>query len=117
MKIKIILKAFFLFWLNLILVGLLIIIFSKAGTAPNIYSPLKVVDYVIKDDSEICAGALELIYSYKNYNYYLPCIKSASISLIWDDGVVDSLKNAIEKEKVTMDSLESHGLGIIKNEK
>ena len=116
MKIKIIIKCVFVFILSLILVGLILII-TNTGDAPSIYDQLKVVDYTIQDDSEVCAQALELIYSDSDYNYYLPCIKSAYISLIWDDGTVDSLKNAIENEKVSMKSLESHGLGIIKNEK
>lgn len=116
MKTKIILKSIFVFFLTLILIGLLYIIFSS-GDAPSIYSPLQVVDYKIQDDTEACPAALELIYSDNKYNYYLSCIKSANISIIWDDGVVDSLKNAIEKEKVTIESLERHGLEIIKNEK
>ena len=117
MKVKIILKSVFVFVLSLILDGLILIIMDKGNKRVSIYDELKVVDYKIQDDTENCAQALELIYSDDKYNYYLPCIKSAYISLIWDDGVVDSLKNAISKEKVTMSSLEKHGLGIIKNEK
>ncbi len=116
MKTKIILKSIFVFFLTLILIGLIYIIFSK--TPGNIQvSNLKIVDYVIRDDSNVCPSALELIYTDDEYNYYLPCIKSANITLVWEDGVIDSLKNALEHEKVTITSLEKHGLEIIKNEK
>ena len=117
MKTKLVLKCIFLFFLLIILIGLLYIIMQKAGTSPEMYSPLKVVDYYIQNDTEECPKALELIYSDKKYNYYLPCIESENITLVWEDGVVDSLKNAISKEKVTIESLKRHGLDILKNEK
>jgi len=117
MNIKLIFKCIFVFFLTLILIGLVYIIIDKAGTGTGIYDPLKIVDYKIEDKTETCDDALELIYSDDKYNYYLPCMKSENISLVWDDGVVDSLSHALEFQKVDIDSLESHGLDIVKNEK
>ena len=116
MKAKIVLKSIFLFILVLILIGLLYIIFTKSGN-DNGVNVFKLVDYVIEDRTETCNEKLELIYSSKGKKYYLPCEKSEYVFLKWDDGVVDSLKNAIDKEKVTMDSLMEHGLEIIVNDK
>ena len=117
MKAKLTLKIIFVFFLSIILIGLIIIIFDKAGTGASIYNPPRLVDYVIVDKTDYCEDELELIYSDNKYNYYLPCTKSSTVFLEWDEGVTDPLKFAIEKEKVTIDSLIEHGLGVVKNEK
>lgn len=117
MKAKLIAKCIFVFFLSIILVCLIFIIFDKAGTGTGIYEPPKLVDYVIVDKTDYCEDTRELIYSDKKYNYYLPCTKSSTVFLEWDEGVTDPLKFAIENEKVTIDSLIEHGLGVIKDEK
>ena len=117
MKTRLIIKSIFVFFLSVILICLVIIIFDKAGTGAGIYNPPKLVDYVIVDKTEVCTDVLELIYSDKKYNYYLPCQKSSTVFLEWDEGVTDPLRFAIENEKVTIDSLIDHGLGVIKDEK
>ena len=118
MKARLIAKSIFVVFLIIILFCLIFIIFDKAGTGAKIYNPIKIVDYSIVENSpDECEEMLELIYSDKKYNYYLPCKKSDNISLVWEEGVTDPLMFAIEHEKVTMDSLMEHGLDIIKNEK
>ena len=114
MKTKIIIKGIFVFFLIIILIGLIYIIFTKTGYDYSV-NTLKLVDYVIDDRSEECDDETELIYSQGNSKYYLPCNKSSKIYLIWDDGVVDSLKNAIDNEKVDMKSLKDHGLELIEH--
>ena len=116
MKNRIVFKSIFLFFLIIILIGLIFIIFDKAGTRTGIYMP-KPIDYRIEYDSEVCLDALEEIYSDSKYTYSLPCISSSNIKIVWEDGITDPLMFAIEKEKVTMESLEEHGLKIYKNEK
>ena len=117
MNYKLLFRYIFVFFLTLILIGLIYIIIDKAGNGISIYDPLKVVDYKIEDTTQECEEMLELIYTDKKYNYYLPCKKSENVSLIWDDGVVDSLSHALEFQKVDIDSLTRHGLDIVKNEK
>ena len=117
MKSRIIFKSIFVFFLTIILFCLIFIIFDKTGTGATIYNPPAIVDYTIIDNRDECENNTELIYSDKNYNYYLVCSNSSSVFLSWDEGVVDPLKFALEKEKVTMNSLINHGLKVIKNEK
>lgn len=117
MKGRLIFKTVFVIILTFILIGLIFIIYDKAGTAAHIYNPLLVSDYVIIDESKDCSGEEELIYEDSKYKYYLPCPSSYDISLEWTDGDTDLLKNALNNKKVTIESLEDHGLKVIKHEK
>ena len=64
-----------------------------------------------------CKQEEELIYEDKDYNYYLSCLGSYNIYLEWTDGSRDLVKNALINKKVTIKSLEEHGLKIIRHEK
>ena len=112
MKTKFALKSIFVIFLTMILVCLVIIILDR-----NNYSMPALVDYFIEDNSNECYGEKELIYSDKDYNYYLPCNKSSNITIHWDEGVSESLSHSLKYGKVSIESLIKHGLGIIKNEK
>ena len=118
MNNKIMFKIIFLILQIIVLIGLIVVSFEKTGSKISIYNP-KIVDYKILYDSEnsVCADALEEIYSDNKYVYSLPCISSSTIKISWEDGVVEPLMFSIEKGKVTMESLEEHGLKIYKNEK
>jgi len=43
-------------------------------------------DFIITDENEICASALEFIYEDENYKYYFPCLKSNTVFIEFADG-------------------------------
>lgn len=57
-----------------------------------------------------CAQALELIYEDEMYSYYLSCIKSEYIIVSFRDGTVLNIKEALEKEKISMHDLDIYGI-------
>lgn len=71
-------------------------------------------DFEIIDTTEVCAEALEGIYSDNIYEYFLPCIKSQNITIKFSDGRTLPLKEAIETEQVTINQLQGKGLKIYK---
>lgn len=101
----------------IIVVMLLIIIFLFISNQELINKKNNSNDYTIIDTTEICAEALEEIYSDDDYTYYLPCIKSSNIYIKWDNGDIHKLMDDINNGKVTMDSLIKHGLKVTKDEK
>lgn len=117
MRVKIYFKITYVIFLTVILVCLLYIIISKAGTRAHIYEPLQIADYVIKDENKNCKKEEELLYEGENYNYYLTCLGSYNIYLEWSDGSRDLVKNALKNKKVTIESLIEHGLKVVKHEK
>ena len=117
MNSKIYLKVLYVIFLNALLVLFIFFVYDKTGTRAHMYSPLLIADYKIVDENKECTKGKELIYSDKDYNYYLSCKGSYNIYLQWTDGSKDLLKNALKNNKVTIDSLTSHGLKIIKHEK
>ncbi len=76
----------------------------------------KDLDFAIVDETEICAEALELFYEDDHYKYYFPCMKS-STTFIKKDGKKITIKEALEKEVITIDSLLKTGLSFIREEK
>ncbi|MBR4178145.1 MAG: hypothetical protein IKR57_02210 [Bacilli bacterium] len=118
MRERIVFRCMFLVLLLIILIGLIYILFDRSGTRTGIYMP-PIVDYKIVYDtsSEECEEMLEEIYRDDKYIYSLPCKNSSKITILWDDGVEEPLKYSIEKEKVSMESLEEHGLKIHKSKK
>ncbi len=106
MKTKITLKIIFVTLLIIILIGLTMLIFSN-NESTNIN---KIIDYKIIDRTTSCTEELEEIYKDDKNTYYLPCVKSGNIKLVWDNGEIDLLKNAINNGKVTIKSLKDHGL-------
>ena len=111
------LKIAFVVVLSVVLLFLIFIIYDKAGKRTGIYEPPALADYIIVDLSEDCKKGEELIYEDEKYSYYLPCLSSYDIYLEWTDGARDLIKNAINNNKVTIDSLIEHGLKVIKHEK
>ena len=111
MKTKITLKIIFAISLVVILIGLICVIFLK-----NEGEKTPTIDYKIVDNTKSCAEALEEIYKDQKYTYYLPCIKSDNIELVWNNGEKDYLKDAINNKKVSIDSLKEHGLEVIEYE-
>ena len=117
MRGRLYLKIVFVIFLSAILFCLIFIIYDKAGTRTHIYDEIVLSDYVIKNENVNCPKGEELIFEDDKYNYYLNCLGSYKIYLIWDDGSKDLVKNALKNKKVTIDSLINHGLEIIKHEK
>jgi len=51
-------------------------------------------EFIIVDETKICADALELIYEDGNYKYYFGCIKSNTVFIVFPDGTRMSVKEA-----------------------
>lgn len=68
------------------------------------------LDFRIEDRTEVCAQALEEIYRDDITTCYLPCIKSATIFLVYEDGSEITLRDALNKKKVTIEELRETGL-------
>ncbi len=85
--------------------------------------PLEVKsDFKIIDKTEICAQALEKFYEDEQYEYYFHCIKNATTLLNFGkyfDGsdVIFTVKDALEKNMVTIKQLEEKGLDFIRKSK
>lgn len=79
---------------------------------PNLNS-----NYILVDETEMCATALEKIYEEGIYVYYLPCIQSEAIFLKYEDGTKISVKDALDNHIVTIDDLISKGLNVHKEYK
>lgn len=71
-------------------------------------------DFEIIDTTEVCAEALEGIYSDNVYDYFLPCIKSQNITIKFNNGTEVSLKEAINSKMVTIKGLQEKGLVVYK---
>ena len=111
MKLRLALRCVFTTILVIIIVLLLVIFFDKAGTRTGV---LRLSDYVIENysESDTCVDMIEYVYEKDGKRYYLPCPMSNDIVLVWDDGSRDYLKDALRNEKVTVKSLQEHGLRI-----
>lgn len=73
-------------------------------------------DYTIEDTTEVCAQSLEEIYRTNDYIYYLPCVKSDNLYLIWVDGTKTKMIDDLNSGKVSIESLQKHGLKVYKYE-
>lgn len=60
-----------------------------------------------------CATALELIYENDLYSYYFECIKSKYIVVNFTDGTSLNIKEALEKEKLSIQELDIYGIEYI----
>ena len=119
MRTKIVFKSIFTVILIIILIGLIFIIYGKAGTSARIYDPLALSTYKIEYDKldVECTPEPEIIYEDEDFFYCLPCMSSYNIYLVWDDGTTELLKNAINNKKVNIKSLKDQGLEIVRYEK
>ena len=66
----------------------------------------------IVDTTDTCAEALEEIYRDDKNIYYLPCIKSANITIKLADGNEYPLRVALENDLVTIPELKTLGLSM-----
>jgi len=64
--------------------------------------------FIIVDETEICATALEKFYEDDIYEYYFSCIKSQSVFIKFNDGRRYNLKEALENNIVSMKELEKY---------
>ncbi len=108
---KIIVKRIFILILAIILISLSIIAFGNLNDDKqvSIYTSFT-NEYSLVDKSENCGNALELIYETSTTAYFLNCFKSNSIYLEYADGTIITLREALDGEKVTIESLIEHGL-------
>lgn len=81
----------------------------------NIICP-KDADFVIVDETEVCAEALELFYEDENYKYYYPCIKNAT-TFIKKNNKKQTVKESLEDKTISVESLLKSGLSFIRKEK
>lgn len=72
------------------------------------------LNFTVDDRTEICAEALEEIYRDDIFIYYLPCIQSNTIYLVYDDGIEITLRDALDEKVVTIEELEQANLKISK---
>jgi hypothetical protein len=79
---------------------------------PNLNS-----DYVLIDETEMCLSALEKVYEEGIYEYYLPCIQSDTIFLVYEDGTKISVGDALDNKIVEIDDLIAKGLKVYKEYK
>ena len=106
-------KRIFVLVLGVILVSLSIIAFGNLDDSvqTGMYIPI-VSEYSLVDKSENCEKALELIYETTTTAYFLNCFKSNNIYLEYADGTIITLREALDGEKVTIESLIDHGLEV-----
>ena len=69
-------------------------------------------NFHIKDETIICAAMLEEIARDNNYIYYLNCLKSDTVALIYDSGTKISVKTALNTKIVTIYELIAAGLDV-----
>lgn len=81
----------------------------------NIICP-KDADFVIVDETEVCAEALELFYEDENYKYYYPCIKNAT-TFIKKNNKKQTVRESLEDKTISVESLLKSGLSFIRKEK
>lgn len=67
-------------------------------------------DFIISDETGVCAQKLEEIARDDMFIYYLSCVKSSTIFLEYGDGTKISVKDALAKKKVTIRQLIDKGL-------
>jgi len=70
--------------------------------------------FEIIDTTEVCAEALEGIYTDITGEYYLPCMKSQNIYIKFGDGTTYSLKFVLNNNILTIQELIDGGLNVIK---
>ena len=79
-------------------------------------------DYILIDKTKeepnfVCAEALEGFYQDDNYYYYYSCIKSDYIIVRYKDGSEETVKEAINNGKITINDLDKFNIGYYKEEK
>jgi hypothetical protein len=65
------------------------------------------------EDPDIGDAAMELIYEDEYHRYYLTSIRSNKIMITFEDGLVISLREALDREKITITDLILNGLKVV----
>jgi hypothetical protein len=65
------------------------------------------------EDPGIGDAAIELIYEDEYYSYYLTSIRSNNIMITFTDGLVISLREALDSKKITITDLILNGLNVV----
>lgn len=73
--------------------------------------------FKIVDETEDCPQALEKIHETILHNYYLSCIKSGNIKIIFDDGSTYTLREVLDNDILSINELMDNGLKVIKENK
>lgn len=114
MGTKNIFKGLFVISLTFILICLSVIV---AGGLPNETPTLsQEIDYTklkfeIVNKNITCEESLELLYSTKITDYYTYCKENMYIK--WENGEIDTLEEALDENKVSIESLKDYDVEII----
>ena len=74
----------------------------------------EIKDTTLDMENFSCAEALEEFYKDEKYIYYLGCIKSKYIIVIYNNGVTEDIKTAFKNGNVTINDLERYNIDFIK---
>lgn len=75
----------------------------------------EIVDLVVRDGLS-CAMALEEFYQDDNYTYSYSCIKSDKVIVKYNDGSEESVKEALQNNRITIQDLDRFNITYIKEE-
>lgn len=73
--------------------------------------------FKIIDTEESCPEYLEKIHETFLYSYYLPCIKSNKIKIVFDDGKTYTLREVLNQKLLTIEELMENGLKVKKEKR
>jgi len=86
---------------------------SKDTSNVKNYDSITAHGFYISDETVICNQMLEEIARDTNYIYYLNCLKSSTVYLVYDNGTKISVKTALNTNVVTIYELIDAGLEVI----
>jgi len=102
--------------IGLLILGLLIFIIG-AVLLFNVNKKNNDSKIEIIDATYMCNNSLEQFYEDDNYIYSFPCVKSSSVYVKFENGNKMLVVDALDEEKVTIDTLIDAGLKIYKYKK
>ena len=75
----------------------------------------EIVDLVARDNLS-CDEALEKFYQDENYTYSYSCIKSDNVIVKYNDGSEETVKDALQNNRITIQDLDKFNISYIKEE-
>lgn len=69
-----------------------------------------IVDLTETSEGFNCADALEEFYKDAEFTYYFSCIKSSQIKVFYNDGTEETVKEALQKNKITIKDLNKYNI-------
>ena len=81
--------------------------YGKEAKVNNIKN---IVDLTETSEGLVCASALEEFYRDDKFTYYFSCIKSSQIKVIYSDGTEETIKEALQNNKVTIKDLDKYNI-------